>query len=274
MAHPHRDDDGYRIGASEARPPGDALDAAGSVGPARGEGVRRDLPADDGVSFTLSGALEGARRCLPIVVSGFAIGLVFGVLARQAGIGAVETVLMSALVFSGAAQFVVLGLWAAPLPVATIALTTLVVGLRHLLMGAALSPWFSKLGRLKAYGSVFFMADENWALSMGEFSKGRRDAAFLLGGGLAMFVSWTSATLIGRTIGGALRDPSRWGLDFAFTAVFLALLVGMWRGRSDLLPWAVAAVVAVAAHAWLPGQWYILLGGLAGSIAGAVRSEA
>ena len=64
---------------------------------------------------------------------------------------------MSALVFSGAAQFVVLGLWAVPLPVATIVLATLVVGLRHVLMGAVLAPVFSKLPRLKAYGSVFFM---------------------------------------------------------------------------------------------------------------------
>jgi 4-azaleucine resistance transporter AzlC len=221
-------------------------------------------------TFTLRGALEGAKRCIPIVISGFAIGLVFGVLARQAGLSVAEAVLMSALVFSGAAQFVVLGLWATPLPVATIALG---VGLRHLLMGAALSPWFSRLPRLRAYGSVFFMADENWALAMSQFSSGRRDAAFLLGGGLAMFASWTSSTLIGRTIGGALRDPARWGLDFAFTAVFLALLVGMWRGRSDLLPWAVAAIVAVAAHHWLPGQWYILLGGLAGSLAGVLRRD-
>lgn len=227
---------------------------------------------DEGVTFTFSGALEGARRCLPIAISGFAIGLVFGVLARQAGVGVVETVLMSALVFSGAAQFLVLGLWATPLPVAAIAVTTLVVGLRHLLMGATLSPWFSKLGRLKAYGSVFFMADENWAFTMSGFSKGRRDAAFLIGGGLAMFLSWTTSTLIGRTLGGAMSDPTQWGLDFAFTAVFLALLVGMWRGKSDLLPWAVAAAVAVAAHAFLPGQWYILLGGLAGSLVGAVRN--
>lgn len=209
---------------------------------------------------------------VPVAISGFAIGLVFGVLARQAGVGVVETVLMSVLVFSGAAQFLVLGLWATPLPVATIALTTLVVGLRHLLMGAALAPWFSKLGRLRAYASVFFMADENWALTMSGFSKGKRDAAFLIGGGLVMFLSWTTSTFMGRTIGGALEDPARWGLDFAFTAVFLALLVGMWKGTSDLLPWAVAAAVAVAGHAFLPGQWYILLGGLAGSLVGAGRS--
>ena len=225
------------------------------------------------VTFTWRGALEGARRCVPIEISGFAIGLVFGTLAGQAGLSAAEATLMSALVFSGAAQFVVIGLWASPLPVLTIVTTTFVVGLRHLLMGAALSPAFSKLKRLQAYGSVFFMADENWALTMGEFAKGRRDAAFLLGGGLLMFATWTVSALIGGLFGSAIRDPERWGLDFAFTAVFLALIAGMWKGRSDLLPWTVAAAVAVAAHAWLPGEWYILLGGLAGSLAGAVRRD-
>jgi predicted branched-subunit amino acid permease len=178
------------------------------------------------ITFTLARAIAGARRCVPIAISGSGIGLVFGTLAGQAGLGAGEAALMSALVFSGAAQFVVLGLWAAPLPVATIVLATLVVGLRHVLMGAALGPVFSKLPRLKAYGSVFFMADENWTLTMGEFAKGRRDAAFLVGGGLLMFLAWTGSTFAGG---------------------------------------------ALSAHLWLPGQWYILLGGLAGSFAGVVR---
>lgn len=230
-----------------------------------------EAKAEPGTTFTLSGALEGARRCLPIEVAGFAIGLVFGVLAGQAGLSAAEAVLMSAVVFSGAAQFVVLGMWVAPLPVAAIVLTTLVVNLRYLLMSASLGPWFSRLSRPKAYGSLFFLADENWALAIGEHARGKRDAAFLIGGGAAMFVSWVTSTLVGRTVGGALEDPARWGLDFAFTAVFLALLAGLWRGKSDLLPWVAAAGVAVAAHLWLPGHWYVLLGGLAGSLVGAAR---
>jgi 4-azaleucine resistance transporter AzlC len=246
---------------------------------ARGSCARSGTDASKGhetvagpaVTFTFGGALAGARRCIPIALSGVAIGLVFGTLAGQAGLTAGESALMSALVFSGAAQFVVLGLWATPLPVAAIALTTLIVGLRHLLMGAALGPVFSKLPRRKAYGSVFFMADENWALTMGEFAKGHRDGAFLIGGGMLMWITWTSCTLIGGLLGGAMQDPARWGLDFAFTAVFLALIAGMWKGKADLLPWTVAAVAAVAAHHWLPGQWYILIGGLTGSFAGAVR---
>jgi 4-azaleucine resistance transporter AzlC len=226
---------------------------------------------EEPVTFTLTGALAGARACVPVEISGCVIGLVFGTLAGQAGLGAGEAALMSAFVVSGAAQFLVIGLWASPLPLAAIVLTTLVVGLRHLLMGAALGPVFSRLPRLKAYASVYFMADENWALTMGEFDKGRRDAAFLLGGGLLMALVWTASTFVGATFGGAVEDPARWGLDFAFTAIFLALIAGMWKGKSNILPWTVAAVVSVAAQHWLPGQWYILLGGLAGSFAGVVR---
>jgi predicted branched-subunit amino acid permease len=53
--------------------------------------------------------------------------------------------------------------------------------------------------------------------------------------------------------------------------VFVTLLAGMWRGKGDALPWLVAAAVALGAAHWVPGQWYIVLGGLAGSIVGGWR---
>ena len=88
--------------------------------------------------------------------------------------------------------------------------------------------------------------------------------------GLTLFLAWFGATATGHLAGAIIQDPTRWGLDFAFLAVFLALIAGMWRGKSDLLPWTVAAGIAILASQWLPGKWYILLGGLAGSIVGAV----
>lgn len=227
-------------------------------------------PPGDPILCTPAGAMAGARRALPLGVSVFAVGAVFGVLARQVGLGLPGALLMSALVFAGSAQFVALGLWAAPLPVVAIVLTTLVVNLRHVLMGAALRPWLGRLPAALAYTLAFFMVDESWALTMGDLAAGGRDLAFLAGSGALLFVAWVGATLVGVTVGAALGDPAHWGLDFAFTAAFVALLVGMWRGTRDVAPWAVAAVVALAAAHWLPGKWYILLGGLAGSVAGAV----
>jgi 4-azaleucine resistance transporter AzlC len=220
------------------------------------------------LSFDVSGVLKGGRVALPVALTDSAVALVFGVLARQAGLSPAETVLMSVLVFAGAAQFVALGLWASPLPVASIVLTTLVVNLRHVLMGASLRPWFSRLSPLNAYTSLFFMVDESWALSIAQFNRGEEDGSFLLGAGLAVFIGWVGGTFIGRTLGTALKHPSRFGLDFAITAVFLALLVGLWKGKSDVLPWAAAAAASVVGFHVLPGKWYILLGALVGTLAG------
>ena len=229
-------------------------------------------PGEQTVLFTPHGVLYGVRQALPIALGVFAYGLVFGVLARQAGLTTLEALLMSGLVFAGAAQFVALGLWAAPLPALAIVLTTLVVNLRHVLMGATLRPWFARLPRRWTYLSAFFMVDESWAVTMGAFSRGYRDAAMLVGSGLTVFGAWLGATLAGR-VSGSLIDPTRLGLDFAFTAVFLAMLVGMWRGRGDIVPWLVAAIVAVIAARWLPGKDYILAGALAGSLVGALTDE-
>ena len=72
-------------------------------------------------------------------------------------------------------------------------------------------------------------------------------------------------TLLGHQLGALIARPERLALDFAFVAVFTALTVSMWRGRADILPWLTAALLAVAAEHWLPGKWYIIIGGLGGA---------
>jgi branched chain amino acid efflux pump len=213
----------------------------------------------------------GMRESLPVALSVFAYGLVFGVLGRQAGLSGAETILMSAMVFAGSAEFVALGMWATPIPMAGIVMTTLVVNLRHVLMGAVLSPHLRGLPRSLAYAAAFLLTDESWALTMGAIGKGRGSAGYFIGSGLTVYIAWVGATAVGRLLGGAIRDPARWGLDFAFTTVVIALLAGLWKGKSDLLPWTVAAAVAVTTHAVLPGKWYIVLGGMCGSVVGALR---
>lgn len=215
--------------------------------------------------------LLGARMFLPVAISIAAYGVVWGVLAGQAGMSVTEVMLMSGIVFAGASQFVALDMWTpGNLPILSIVVATAIVNLRMMLMTATLRPLADHLPRSRALVSMFFVADENWALTMSQVTKGKGSVAFLLGSGMLSWVSWFGSTVAGRILGSAIDDPAKYGLDFAFTATFLALLFGMWRGRGDLIPWLVAAVVAVGTAKLVPGNWYIITGGLAGSFAGAM----
>ncbi len=218
----------------------------------------------ESVTFTRDGVVAGFLTCLPIAFGVAGYGIAFGVLADQVGLSAAEAALMSATVVAGASQIVAVELWADPLPIATILLTTFAINLRYSLMGAALEPWFRHLSPRRAYGSLFVMADENWALTMRDLKTGSGRGAFLLGSGIAVWSFWVVSTVLGALAGGAIGDPETFGIDFILAAVFVALAVELWEGASNsLVPWLVALAVALVSAELLPGQWYILLGGFA-----------
>ena len=218
----------------------------------------------------------GARACIPVAISVAAYGVVWGVLAKQAGLSLLEVMLMSGLVFAGSAQFVALDLWTATpstLPIGPIILATLIVNLRYLLLTATMRPLVRPGTEKRSAAAMWLLSDENWAMTVGQMAKGRGSIAFLVGGGTTVWCAWMAATILGRLLGSAIDDPTKFGLDFAFTATFLALLLGMWKGKADLLPWLVAALVAVVSARFIPGSWYILTGGIAGSLAGAIAER-
>ncbi|AZH24556.1 AzlC family ABC transporter permease [Haloplanus aerogenes] len=172
-------------------------------------------------------------------------------LARRVGLSVTEAALMSATVLAGGAQFVAVELWDTPIPVVAVLLTTFVINLRYVLMGAALRPWFEKLSPLETYASVFFITDENWALTVRDLRDGSGRGAFLLGSGLAIWAFLIVATVAGAVAGSAIGDPARYGLDFVLTAVFLTIAAGLWPGRRSVAPWGVAAAgvaVVLVAH--------------------------
>jgi predicted branched-subunit amino acid permease len=69
--------------------------------------------------------------------------------------------------------------------------------------------------------------------------------------------------VVGTQVGGLVADPARWGLDFAFPAVFLALVAVQLRRRADWLVALASAVMAVAIALVLPGNWHIVVAGVA-----------
>ncbi len=223
------------------------------------------------VRFSFAGAWLGCLRMLPLVPSIFAVGVVFGVLAREAGISMLESALMSTAVNAGSAQFVALGLWSSPVPIAAIILSTFILNLRQVLMGATLRSWLQPLSPRRAYASIATLTDASWALTAAYINGGGQDRAFLAGTGLTLLVPWVGGTIVGQLVGARVPDPARWGLDFAFTAALLALLVPLWRGKRDLLPWIAAGLTSLLFGAWIPGAWNVLIGGLAGALLAGLR---
>ncbi len=211
---------------------------------------------------------------IPVAISIASYGVVWGVLAGQKGLGVLEVLLMSGLVFAGASQFVALDSWTpGALPIVSIVAATAIVNLRMVLMSATLRPLVSHLPLPQALASMFFVSDEQWAMVMAEMRKGGGSVAFLLGCGVLSWFSWTGSTLLGRVVGAFIDDPVKYGLDFAFTATFIALLLGMWRGRGDVVPWLTGALAALLTASLVEGKWYIIVGGILGSLAGALFDQ-
>ncbi|MDH7479340.1 MAG: AzlC family ABC transporter permease, partial [Syntrophomonadaceae bacterium] len=112
-------------------------------------------------AYTLS---TGIKSALPIVMGYLPIGFAFGVLAVQEGIGVLPTLSMSVLVFAGSAQLIAVGLIGAGASWVSIALTTFVVNLRHLLMSAALAPYLKSLARWEVGWFGYQLTDETFAV--------------------------------------------------------------------------------------------------------------
>jgi predicted branched-subunit amino acid permease len=209
---------------------------------------------------------KGAVANLPVAASVAAYGSVLGVLAAQKQISWAVLMLMNLSVFAGSAQFVMVDMWVAPLPILEIILSATVINLRYLLIGASLNPIFQ--GSKMAHKSLImhFVADENWAITMASYRRGSATPGFLLGGGICLGIVWSCSTLAGHQLGAIIRDPEMFAMDFAFLSVFTALAISLWRGKKDVLPWLTAAAVSIGVEHLLPGKWYIAIGGISGAM--------
>jgi 4-azaleucine resistance transporter AzlC len=215
----------------------------------------------------MSGAVRiGFFANLPVAVSVAAYGSILGVLAAQKQISWFELLAMNLSIFAGAAQYVIVDMWMPPLPVVEITLAVLAINFRYLLIGASLQPIFHDKSLLHKLLMMHLVADENWAITMAEYRKGTASTHFLFGGGLCILFAWCLGTLTGHTLGAVVQKPETYGLDFVFVAVFTALVMTLWRGRQDLAPWLVAAVIATLFHQLLPGKWYVVIGGISGAL--------
>jgi predicted branched-subunit amino acid permease len=192
---------------------------------------------------------SGVRAGLPLVVPIFALAASFGVLARPV-MGWLAPIVMSVVVFAGAAQFASLSVLAAGGGAGAAIAAGLLLNARFLPMGFAAAPAFTG-GSASRAAQGQLLVDASWALaSRGD---GTFDRGLLLGATIPQAVGWVSGTIVGVFAGGALRHPGRFGLDAIFPAFYLALLVGETRDRRAVVAAALGGLIALALIPVAPG---------------------
>lgn len=186
---------------------------------------------------------DGARAIAPIAVAAAAFGVTFGVLAGEAGIEPLAALTMSATTFAGSAQFAAASILGGGGGVAAAIVAAALLNARYAPISLSVAPEFggSPLRRLVESQLI---VDESWALS--RRPDGRHDRRLLVGAGLVLYACWVGGTAVGAVGGEALGDPESLGLDAAFPALFLALLVPQVRSRRAFAAAGAGAVIALA----------------------------
>jgi 4-azaleucine resistance transporter AzlC len=172
----------------------------------------------------------------------FPLGVSFGVLVVHAGLDWWWATVFTAVIYAGSLEFLLLGLVAAATPLGQIAVTALLVNMRHVFYALSFPlRQVRPLGRLYA---TFALTDEAYALTAGGRARGWSGARILWMQALCQ-AYWVGGATAG-ALAGALVPVTLHGLDFALTALFVVLTIDAWRDRRDLpTPLLAAASFAV-----------------------------
>jgi 4-azaleucine resistance transporter AzlC len=218
---------------------------------------------------------SGLIAALPIAMGYLPIAFSFGVAATRAGLTEAEAVMLSLLIYAGAAQFLALALITSGAPLILSAFTLIAMNLRHLLYGPALLKSAGPDASTRAsWVWAFGLTDEVFGASLGAIARGRRfSEPFMFGIAAGAYAAWVLGTAAGAMAGGgALQN---WpaldaGLGFMLPALFLALLLSILT-RPQLPTITIAAAVTVGVTLLWSSTAGILFGMLAGAVAGVLR---
>ncbi|WP_046600994.1 AzlC family ABC transporter permease [Neorhizobium galegae] len=213
------------------------------------------------------------RAISPLIAAVIPIGLVFGAVAATKGLSPVEAGLMSALVFAGGSQFVAMDIWTHPASWTGVGFAALLVNIRHVLMSASLGTRMDNFNPPARYLSMLFLADEIWAMAEFRAKVARLTPAWFAGLAMPFYLTWVLSGLAGAALGAFLGDPVVLGLDFAFSAVFIVLVMGFWKGPETGAVLLASGGAAVATQHFVPGVWYIAAGAIAGLAAALVTGK-
>jgi 4-azaleucine resistance transporter AzlC len=212
--------------------------------------------------------LAGVKAELPILLGVIPFGMIYGVLALQAGLPPGAAQAMSAVVFAGSSQMVAVQLIRTGTPAVVLVLSILVINLRHALYSASLAPYMARLPLRWRAALAYLLTDEAYVVTITHYQQVEPTPWghwFFLGAGLTLWSCWQVSTAAGIFLGAQI--PAGWSLDFTLALTFIALLVPGLKDRAGAAAALSAGAVAVLANG-LPYKLGLVAAALVGIAVG------
>lgn len=197
---------------------------------------------------------KGFVDCAPFILVVMPFGLLFGVVATEAGFDLLQTMSMSFLVIAGASQFAAVSLMEENAPVLIVLATALAVNMRMAMYSASMVPHMGKAPLWQRALAAYFLVDQTYGVSIRRYEADKtltlpERMAFFFGAAMAICPLWYFMTFLGAVAGSAI--PPEYALDFAVPITFIAL-VAPYLGTFPHIMAAFVSVVAALALAWVP----------------------
>lgn len=189
----------------------------------------------------------GARASMPIAIGYVPVGVAFGIAAVKSGFTPLEASLLSAVVYAGASQFLVLALVGTGAPILVTALSIIATNLRHVFYGPAI---LEKAGQYAtkrhAWAWSFFLSDGAFASAIIGLNSHKEQFSprFMFGIAAGPYFAWLSGTALGALFGGVL---GAWpavdaAMGFLMPALFLAMVLSLLT--REHIPVVVVTILA------------------------------
>ena len=205
------------------------------------EGTVSDSTAGEGRTY-----LDGARAVAPLAMAIAALGIVFGYLARKAGLSAAQAIVMSATTFAGSPQFAAISVYSHGGTLLAAIVAAALLASRFAPMSATAG---SALPRRLWQRFIFaqLVVDETWAVAYA--GNARFERRVLVGAGVALYLVHVTATAVGATVGDVIGNPERLGIDAMAPALFVILIRPQLQSSRG---WTVALASSAITLAAIP----------------------
>ncbi len=225
-------------------------------------------------------AADRSRTLRDAVGLGVAVGLygiAFGAAADAAGLDAWQAMTLSALMFTGASQFALVGVLGAGGSAPAAVGSALLLGTRNTVFGVRLAPLLAPRGPVRRAGAAHWVIDETTAMAVAAPDRELGRVAFWATGA-TIYLGWNLTTVVGALGAAALGGTARAALDAVVPAAFLALL---WPRLRKGFPEALVqrrvavagAAVALVLTPVVPPGVQVIVAAVAVALAGRPRPK-